>query len=98
MKNLAQKAFEIIPDCIKVRVFELSNDEKWFMEALRKANRNIIASIYYPTKEGIEECEKIKKEMEFILDNRKENIRFKEYFLEKMDYVKDSIKLIMGYH
>jgi len=95
--NLIQRIFNSVPDCIKVRIFELSNDEKWFMEALRKANRKIIAGIYYPTKEGIEECEKIKKEMEFIFDNRKENIRFGKYFLEKMGYVEDSIKLIRGY-
>jgi len=88
--NLIQRIFNSIPDCIKIRIFELTNDEKWFLEVEKEANSYFI-------EEDIGRCEAIKREMEFILDNRKENIRFEKYFLEKIDGVKYSIKLLMGY-
>jgi hypothetical protein len=93
---LTQKVLDTIPDELKIRVFKLDEIEKWFLKITRKAIKKTRNLANY-TREDIEECEGIKREMEWILNNAYKDGRFQEYFLQQIKSVNEYIKILSGY-
>ena len=96
--SLVEKILKKIPDCIKVMIFELTEYEELFLEISREAERKFLSSTYLTRGYDIKECEKIKEKLESILKNKKERIRFNEYFLKKINSLDYKIHLLRGYH
>ena len=100
MKNLAQKAFEIIPDCIKVRVFELSDEENFFLEVVKEKKIKIREYICSEeeNRSQVIECKYIMKTMRFLLDRYGKDGRFYEYFSEQAELLGQDLGYLLRYH
>ena len=100
MKNLAQKILDITPDWIRVRIFELSNEEKFFLEVVRE--KRIKIREYICSEEGdriqIIECKYIMKTMKFLLDRYGKDGRFYKYFSEQAELLGQDIEYLLRYH
>jgi len=100
MKDLAQKVFDITPDWLRVRVFELTEEEKFFLE-VAKENKMVIIN-YICFGEGdygsqIIECKQRMETMKFLLDKYGKDARFYKYFSEKKAEFEQYFKVLLGY-
>jgi hypothetical protein len=99
MINLAQKIFDITPDWLRVRIFELTDEEKFFLEVAKENRKRIWEYIISGprSQEQLKECEQGRTTMEFLL-RKYGNGRFCKYFRSKIDLFNYDIKLFLGYH
>jgi hypothetical protein len=95
--NLIQRFFNSVPDCIKVRILELTNDEEWFLETSKEANEVFWRSRPNTSIEDIRRCEYLKSIMEHILNYRYKNERLDKHFSELINRCSHNIRQLSGY-
>ncbi len=94
--TLTDKIANIIPDWIKIKIFELEEDEELFL-SVEKENRRRVWCLGLPKPENRMECEQMGNTMKFLLD-KYGNGRFSKYFQAKMDSFDFDVKKVLRYH
>jgi hypothetical protein len=96
--SLAQKVFDIVPDWLRVRIFELTEEEKFFLEVARE-NRIAIRDYICCEEEyygQIIDCKQRMETMKFLLNKYGEG-RFHKYFSEKKGEFEQYFRVLLGY-
>jgi len=100
MKSLAQKIFDICPDWLKVRIFELSDEEKFFLEVLK--DKKMMIRDYVCSEETetniIAESRHINDTMKFLLDRYEKGSRFYRYFSKRAESLNQEFQFVLRYH
>ncbi len=98
--NLTQKVFDITPDWLRVRMFELTGEEKFFLDVLKEKRAEIREYIFSQKTEraNITECKCMIGTLKFLLDKYGKNGRFYRYFSEKAMLVRQDFEFLLKYH
>jgi len=97
--SLAQKLFDITPDWLRVRMFELTDEEKFFLDVVKEKRMLIRGYICSdePERTDIIECRYIMKTMKFLLDKYGKDGRFYKYFVGEAESLEQDFKCLLGY-
>jgi len=99
MKSLPQKIFDITPNWLRVRVFELSKEERFFLDVVREKRAIIREYICSEErdKSQIIESKYIMKTMKFLLDRYGKDGRFYKYFFRQAESLGQDLTSLSRY-